>query len=63
MKDFKNKMDAHHTPHWIYKEPNFARLQMAVCRREVILGRDTIIKLEKEEQSNEENIKENGQNK
>lgn len=43
-------MDAEHTPHWIYKEPNFSRLQMAICRKEVILGRDTIIKLEKEEE-------------
>lgn len=25
-------------PWWTKKEPNFARLQAAVCRREVIMG-------------------------
>lgn len=42
-------MDAGHRPWWIDKEPNFSRLQAAICRREVILGTDTVLKLEKEE--------------
>lgn len=33
-------------PWWADKEPNFARLQMSVVRREVILGRDEVLKVE-----------------
>lgn len=32
-------------PWWSEREPNFARLQMSVCRREVLLGRDEVMKL------------------
>ena len=32
-------------PWWVSKEPNFARLQAAICRREVILGQDEVLKL------------------
>lgn len=33
-------------PWWVKKEPNFSRLQAAICRREVILGQDEVLKLE-----------------
>jgi len=42
-------MDAHNVPWWIRKEPNFSRLQASICRREVILGRDTILKVDTRE--------------
>lgn len=35
-------------PWWTLKEPNFSRLQAAMCRREVILGTDEVLKLELE---------------
>lgn len=46
-------MDAENKPWWTNKEPNFSRLQAAMCRREVILGRDTVLKLNREEKENE----------
>lgn len=33
-------------PWWINAEPNYSRLQISVVRKEVILGRDTILNLE-----------------
>mgnify|MGYP000981630984 FL=1 len=37
-------MDAEHEPYWIHLEPNFARLQMAILRREFLMGQDEIYK-------------------
>lgn len=32
-------------PYWADRDPNFTRLQMSICRRDVLLGRDEVIKL------------------
>jgi len=45
-------------PWWTLKEPNFSRLQAAMCRREVILGTDEVLKLEQEKQKGEKDEKE-----
>lgn len=33
-------------PWWVTKEPNFARLQAAICRRDVIFGLDEVLRVE-----------------
>ena len=38
-------------PYWVLmfeRDPNWSRLQMAICRRDVIMGRDEIMKLPEE---------------
>jgi hypothetical protein len=48
-------------PWWLNKEPNFARLQMAVCRGAFIFGRDCVKRIEnfkqKEGTKNEGNLR------
>lgn len=39
-------------PWWVDKEPNFARLQLAIVGRKVILGTDEVKKLEDENERN-----------
>lgn len=41
-------------PWWVKKEPNFARLQAAICRRDVILGPDEVLKVEQKKDEKKE---------